>query len=213
MSDQPHESPAGASDPPEPITDAALADAGLADPAFAEAALADPQTTFAAAEPLKVLPVADAPSQCLRCGADVSRLPQSARYCPRCGLDCLGPRPVPSVATHPAVPVPQLLGEWTPVSQLIDTPPALFAASLPAPNATSVMVEGYGKALFRLGQRYESGSATTANVREALRCYSKSARLGNAWALARIASHLMASEATPSAAPDAAPSAPDTPAT
>jgi TPR repeat protein len=62
----------------------------------------------------------------------------------------------------------------------------------PSPEATSEMLEGYANALYNLGRRYESGQGAASNPREAIRCYCKSARLGNLWAMARLAVHWMA---------------------
>jgi TPR repeat protein len=58
----------------------------------------------------------------------------------------------------------------------------------------SAVVQGYGNALYRMGRRYESGDGAASNPREALRCFSKSARLGNFWAMARLASHVFAAK-------------------
>ncbi len=48
------------------------------------------------------------------------------------------------------------------------------------------VVVGYSNALWRLGWRYEHGRGAIRNMPEALRCYSKSAGLGNVEAAARI---------------------------
>ncbi len=45
---------------------------------------------------------------------------------------------------------------------------------------------GYGKAMFQLGQKYESSGLK--NRKEAMRCYRKSARLGNSEAKNRLGS-------------------------
>ena len=45
---------------------------------------------------------------------------------------------------------------------------------------------GYGKAMFKLGERYENSGLK--NRKEAMRCYRKSARLGNAEAKSRLTS-------------------------
>jgi TPR repeat protein len=50
----------------------------------------------------------------------------------------------------------------------------------------SPMVLGYGNALYTLGWRYERGGAN-GNKPEAVRCYRKSARLGNLDATVRLA--------------------------
>ncbi len=190
------------------VTDAVLADAGLADPAFADAALTDAEFSCLAPSPnVESRPDSNvtagmrvAPAHCLRCGADLSRLPDAARYCPRCGLDGLASPPAALLtgATQCRAGLSQMLGGWQHLSQLVAVPTALNdIVSMPSADATSVMVKGYGNALYRLGQRYETAPGAGANAREALRCYSKSARLGNVWALARIASHLMAGGGAP----------------
>ena len=50
----------------------------------------------------------------------------------------------------------------------------------------SPIVVGYSNALWRLGWRYEHGRGLSRNVSEAIRCYHKSAGLGNAEAAARL---------------------------
>jgi len=196
------------------VNDAALAEAGLADPAFADAALKDSEVPFAALAPAGAPATSESaaapavmsrPAHCSRCGADLSRLPRAARFCPRCGFDCHAGAMDAAVAEVAPSP-PALLGGWKHPPEIPHVPPALLPrVSLPPLHPTSMMVEGYGNAMYRLGQRYEAGPGANANTHEALRCYSKSARLGNAWALARIASHLMAApaqSAVPAPAPD-----------
>ena len=53
------------------------------------------------------------------------------------------------------------------------------------------MLAGYANAMFRLGWRYETGHGTPRNTDEAIRCYFKAAKLGNANALARLAPKCM----------------------
>ena len=50
----------------------------------------------------------------------------------------------------------------------------------------SKVVTGYGNALFNLGWRYERGWGVRRNLPEALRCYSKSSKLGNLDATVRL---------------------------
>ncbi len=52
-------------------------------------------------------------------------------------------------------------------------------------DRTPIMI-GYGKAMYKLGWHYER--ASLANLPEALRCYRKSARLGNTDAAVKLAS-------------------------
>jgi len=60
------------------------------------------------------------------------------------------------------------------------------AQASPAIPQTSLIVAGYANALFRLGAYYEN-SLSSHNADEAVRCYLKAARLGNAEALSRLA--------------------------
>jgi len=55
------------------------------------------------------------------------------------------------------------------------------------PDRTPILI-GYSNAMFKLGWRYERGQGTFRNLPEALRCYRKSARLGNSDATMRLAS-------------------------
>jgi TPR repeat protein len=48
------------------------------------------------------------------------------------------------------------------------------------------VVVGFGNALFKLGWRYERGWGVRRNLPEALRCYSKSSKLGNLDAMVRL---------------------------
>ena len=106
---------------------------------------------------------ADEESACVRCGHDLTRLPASPRFCPRCGLN-LSVRPVPVVDCREPVPV------------LTQTPEP----------GTSTIVVGYGIAMKKLGGRYEVGQGVHRNVDEAVRCYGKAARLGNEDAKIRL---------------------------
>ncbi len=51
------------------------------------------------------------------------------------------------------------------------------------PDRAPILI-GYGKAMFKLGQRYET--VGLKNWSEAMRCYRKSARLGNGEAKSRL---------------------------
>ena len=63
--------------------------------------------------------------------------------------------------------------------------PAAIDAGDPGPRAPVVI--GYSNALWRLGWRYEHGrGGAMRNVPEAMRCYRKSAGLGNAEAQSRL---------------------------
>ena len=139
-----------------------------------------------------------APARCLRCGVDLSRLPDAARYCPRCGLDTHASPPAALLRDGSADQdrLADLLGGWKHLTEFhrsaeVPEPPINFCRR--SEGATSEILEGYANAMYNLGRRYESGRGTGSNPREALRCYCKSARLGNLWALARLAAHWMAS--------------------
>jgi TPR repeat protein len=96
-----------------------------------------------------------------------------------------------------------LLGGWEHLFHIFRASGQSGVMQATSPDATSKVVQGYGNALYRLGRRYEFGGGAITNPREALRCYSKSARLGNFWAMARLASHVFAtkSESMPADAP------------
>jgi TPR repeat protein len=135
-------------------------------------------------------------ARCLRCDHDLTRLPESARFCPRCGFDMLGSPPA-TWRPHQPNQSPRLsglLGGWEHLFHIFHASGQSGVTQAPSPDATSLVVQGYGNALYRLGRRYEFGPGANSNSREALRCYSKSARLGNFWAMARLASHVFATK-------------------
>jgi hypothetical protein len=104
---------------------------------------------------------------CPRCHFDLSTLPPTAQYCPRCGKHQLD-IPLAEVAVTP-VSIPAM-------------PPAP-----PVPeHFHSVMIVGYARAMNQLGTRYEAGNGVARNSDEALRCYCKAARLGNSEARLRL---------------------------
>lgn len=135
-----------------------------------------------------------APARCLRCAADLSRLPEAARYCPRCGLDTFAGPPAAVVARAAELGISgRTSGEWGHVAELFGgAAPPVDPYSVRGPQAASVVLQGYANALYNLGRRYERGAGTARNLPEAIRCYQKSARLGNIWALARLAGRWMA---------------------
>jgi TPR repeat protein len=55
-----------------------------------------------------------------------------------------------------------------------------------AGEPTPILI-AYGNAMFRLGWRYERAGSASRNLPEAIRCYRKSARLGNLDAMVRLA--------------------------
>ena len=64
----------------------------------------------------------------------------------------------------------------------VSTPGVMRAA-----DSHSLMLLGYANAMYRLGSRYERALGSERNVDEAIRCYFKAAKLGNADAVARLA--------------------------
>ena len=113
-------------------------------------------------------PVAD--PRCPGCGERLSPLPVQAVFCPACGRRLV----VPLTPWRIAVAI---------VSRLV---------SGPGPEPTdkrgprAAVIVGYSNALWRLGWRYEHGRGAIRNVPEAIRCYRKSADLGNAEAQSRL---------------------------
>jgi TPR repeat protein len=109
------------------------------------------------------------PRRCVSCVASLSGIPSTARFCPHCG------KRIP--AAPPPADEPAVLHSW------------LFG--LPVHESSSQIVQGYAKALYKLGRRYEMGRGTAKIPTEALRCYTKSARLGNLMAFARLAARMI----------------------
>ena len=97
---------------------------------------------------------------CVRCAADLTRLPPPARFCNRCGSPLPQRQPLPVAATGLAPPA------------LPFDPPRILLA--------------YARALFNLGWRYETAVGSRRNLEEAARCYWKAARLGDAGARLRF---------------------------
>lgn len=111
---------------------------------------------------------ATASAFCTRCTASVSLLPRTARFCSRCGL------PLPQQVEQPEG-VPQNSGADT-----ISSPPATEPFRPPA------ILLAYARALFNLGNRYETAVGSRRNLQEAARCYWKAARLGDGAARERV---------------------------
>ena len=109
-----------------------------------------------------------ADSRCVGCGLDVSTQPPAASFCPACGR-----------RTRAALSPWSLLASLA--ARLGKRPLSVVDLGPRAP-----IVVGYSNALWRLGWRYEHGRGTTRNVPEAMRCYRKSAGLGNAEAKSRL---------------------------
>src|ERR1700726_478366 len=88
-------------------------------------------------------------ARCLRCGQDLTTLPDAARYCPRCGLDTHASPPA-SVIAHVAGGQPglsDLLGGFEHFFQCGASAPRRpdLPESFPS-TATSLMIKGYGNA-------------------------------------------------------------------
>lgn len=136
-----------------------------------------------------VVAVSAPSARCLRCAADLSRMPEEARYCPRCGLDSYSSPPAAILSRAAEA---RLAGQsdelgWGHLAELaVSTPGVVPPTVIPSPNASSEILRGYANALYKLGRRYEVGG-WTRNPREAIRCYLKAARLGNMMAFARLA--------------------------
>jgi TPR repeat protein len=112
---------------------------------------------------------------CPFCGRDLSGL-DAAIYCPACGQKIRRITPPSRVAkTVRAVFHFITLGRFKPIDPQAYTP-----------GGTRILI-GYGKAMFNLGWRYERGRGAIRNMPEAIRCYKKSAKLGNIDATVRLA--------------------------
>ncbi len=124
---------------------------------------------------------ADAHSRrgCVHCEKDLSTLPKGARFCPKCGSDL--PR-----AVLPIEPTPTVRQR---IEQLQFILREHLGADSPTPSLDkihSLMLLGYANAMLQLGARYERGLGVARNNDEADRCYTKSAKLGNVYAQARL---------------------------
>jgi hypothetical protein len=90
------------------------------------------------------------------------------------------PSPPPRTPAQLAVEVQRLAAEWLRLAERAAT------AAGDDVSAHSLMLQAYSNAMYRLGWRYESAAGGHRNADEAIRCYFKAARLGNADALARL---------------------------
>jgi hypothetical protein len=116
-------------------------------------------------------------SDCPGCGRDLTGIYRGATYCPECGahLDSRRGSRVRAVA----------IGWAGALASRFRRSRATDPAS--GSGQRTPIIIGYGNALFRLGWRYERTGSASRNVAEALRCYRKSARLGNLDAMVRLA--------------------------
>jgi TPR repeat protein len=118
-------------------------------------------------------------SDCPGCGRDLNGLDR-AIYCPDCGrqIRCKN-QWERMVSTARFIAGNLVHGRFGhPWRQTSDAPSA---------NEPTPILIGYGNAMFKLGWRYERGGGGSRNLPEALRCYRKSARLGNVDATIRLA--------------------------
>ena len=106
---------------------------------------------------------------CPRCTANLSALPDTARFCNRCGF-----------ALPERLPQPPVVAEG-----IDDTPDATVLPD--EAYQPPLILLAYAKALFNLGNRYETAIGSRRNVEEAARCYWKAARLGDTAARERVA--------------------------
>ena len=105
-------------------------------------------------------------SACPCCRLDLDHLPRAACFCPRCGQ---------ALAQCPAGPPPVFSPNFSAPPDDGEAMPGL-----------SAITRGYAQALFKLGRRYETATGSRHNPGEAMRCYSKAARLGSNLALDRL---------------------------
>jgi TPR repeat protein len=151
---------------------------------------------------------------CRSCGARIA-VPETARFCPRCGtsLRAAGISPAETDAVDRLAAIREAEQALPPLARAEsekEEPPfaRLASADTAADNPSddlaadgqafpvspptaprcfhSDVLIAYASALFRLGWRYERGHGAPRNVAEAIRCYHKSARLGNPAAAARL---------------------------
>lgn len=140
-------------------------------------------------------PVPAGPARCLRCSADLSCLPEWARYCPACGLDTLQSPPAALMSSAASSSGP--IAGWKHLGEFVALPLPVLPDTAFGHDSLSLTLSGYSNAMYKLGRRYESGLGAARNPREAIRCYFKAARLGNLWALARLAAGLLDERNTP----------------
>ena len=121
----------------------------------------------------------DAGVSCARCQRMLRGLPGGARFCPKCGGDL-------PLAVLPIESTPTIRQR---IEQLQFILREHLGADSPAPSLDkvhSLMLLGYANAMLQLGARYERGLGVARNNDEAERCYTKSAKLGNVYARARL---------------------------
>jgi hypothetical protein len=169
---------------------------------------ASPDIPFAAPAPFESQPspfdeegkAEVCPPCCWRCMSDVAPLPITAKFCPRCGAGLLDGAgrvlPIPVAAAAAAMNPGAAIQAYTEEGRRrIETWLWLRAAlARTSPPGTppsgglsrTQIVTGYAKAMYHLGERYVAGLSARRNPGEAVRCFMKSARLGNAAAKERL---------------------------
>lgn len=120
----------------------------------------------------------EASRPCPRCQHELSGIPVTGRYCPRCGIQLLvedaGAGKPPPFATV----IRESIEDSVTVRRIEQLRPvAAQAGDHPERGRRRSILRGYASALYRLGWRYESANGATRNLDEALRCYGKAARL------------------------------------
>lgn len=130
-------------------------------------------------------------TRCRQCAADLKALPETARFCPCCGSELCPDRPCGRVTGRGAADSPAVFvgGQWRRCDGISGDLQCISAA---VPLGPSLILEGYANALYKLGRRHETALGAAHNPQEAERCYRKAARLGNFWALARLAARWFA---------------------
>jgi hypothetical protein len=122
---------------------------------------------------MSVDPPIPAVASCRHCGRDVSHLPPSAGYCPFCG-GALAPTGIDAFKLR----VRAIRAALSLARRRAHARPAAYDGK---PDRSKI-ITGYGNAMFKLGWRYE----VHRNLPEAIRCYFKSSKLGNADAQTRL---------------------------
>jgi hypothetical protein len=125
--------------------------------------------------------------QCRACELRLDQLPIAARFCPRCGEPLRVREPLAESS-----PAPQRLRRRfeslrTFLREHLGEEHQNADGALALDEIHSLMLLGYSNAMLQLAWHYEKGSGVARNSYEAERCYCKSARLGNPYALAWLA--------------------------
>jgi TPR repeat protein len=126
---------------------------------------------------------------CSHCNTDLADLPLGARYCRHCGVrlrSALAPTaPRPAQGSPGGYRLPAE-GHFNWRFWWWGGAPRVQQS---APGDRSFMLLAYAKSMFGLGWRYEHAVGSRRNLSEAVRCYGKAAKLGDADAAARLGYH------------------------